>query len=205
MNADHKIPQNVIEFHGHTCPGLAYGCRVSFAALRELGQRAEDEEIVAVVENDSCSVDAIQVMTGCTFGKGNFIFRNYGKQVYTFLKRPSGEGVRIAVKYRPSEESEEEKGAWMRFSSGDGSDDVLKTMAGRKAKKINYILNAPDGEILEIERVRMPLPDKATIYQSLKCSICKEKVMEPMARMLNGRIVCIPCMEKTQTNQESAE
>jgi len=34
--------------------------------------RAEDEEIVAVVETDACGADAIQVRTGCTFGKGNF-------------------------------------------------------------------------------------------------------------------------------------
>jgi len=198
-NADYKIPKEIIEFHGHTCPGIAYGYRVSLAALRELGQKAKDEELVAIVENDSCAVDAIQAMTGCTFGKGNLIFKNYGKQVYTFLNRPSGEGVRIAVKYKPSEETEEEKEAWMRFSSGNRSDDVLKTVRNRKAKKISYILNAPDDEILKIERVRMPLPDEARVYQSLKCSVCKEKVMEPMARILNGQIVCIPCRENAQT------
>ncbi len=36
-------------------------------------KRAVDEEIVAVVETDACFSDAVQVMTGCTFGKGDFI------------------------------------------------------------------------------------------------------------------------------------
>lgn len=44
------------------------------------GGRDIDEEMVAIVENDSCAVDAIQVLTGCTLGKGNLIFRDYGKQ-----------------------------------------------------------------------------------------------------------------------------
>ncbi|NTV15797.1 MAG: formylmethanofuran dehydrogenase, partial [Desulfobulbaceae bacterium] len=84
--------EDAARFHGHTCPGLAFGFRVARVAIRELGlSRAEDEELVAVVENDSCAVDAIQVLTGCTFGKGNLIFRDHGKQVYTFFKRATGE------------------------------------------------------------------------------------------------------------------
>ena len=79
----------VVSFHGHACPGLAFGYRVAEVALQELGDKAEDEELVAVVENNSCAVDAIQVMAGCTFGKGNLIFKDYGKQVYTFIRRPS--------------------------------------------------------------------------------------------------------------------
>jgi formylmethanofuran dehydrogenase subunit E len=53
----------------------------------------------------------------------------------------------------------------------------------KKAKKINYILNASDDEILKIDRVRMPIPDETIIYPSLQCSVCKEKVIEPMARL----------------------
>mgnify|MGYP002866640913 CR=1 FL=1 len=41
--------------------------------------RAEDEEIVAIVETDACSCDVVQVITGCTFGKGNLLYRDYGK------------------------------------------------------------------------------------------------------------------------------
>ncbi|MCI5189229.1 MAG: hypothetical protein D3905_05405, partial [Candidatus Electrothrix sp. AS4_5] len=42
------------------------------AAQKHLqAQFSPDEEIVCVTENDSCSVDAIQVLTGCSIGKGN--------------------------------------------------------------------------------------------------------------------------------------
>ena len=61
-----------IEFHGHTCPGLAIGFRAARTLMERLGvKKAPDEELVAIVETDACGADAIQVMTGCTFGKGN--------------------------------------------------------------------------------------------------------------------------------------
>ncbi len=195
MDAPTEVYKKVIEFHGHTCPGITYGYRASLIALKELGQRAEDEELVAIVENNSCAVDAIQVMTGCTFGKGNLIFKDYGKQVYAFLKRPSGEGIRLAVIYKPMEETEEEKDAWKRYSSGDRSEDVMKIISARKAKKTKHILKVSDEEIFKIEKIKMPLPAEARVFPSVQCFRCGEKVMEPMARIQNGQVVCIPCIE----------
>ena len=57
--------EEIIQFHGHECPGLAMGYRMATAAMNELDSiRAEDEEIVAIVENDACGVDALQCVTG---------------------------------------------------------------------------------------------------------------------------------------------
>ena len=90
----------LVAFHGHSCPGLAMGFRMSQAALSFLsGGRSADEELVAIVENDACGVDALQYLTGCTFGKGNLIFRDYGKHVYTLYSRRSRRGVRVAFDF----------------------------------------------------------------------------------------------------------
>src|ERR1700690_3376478 len=107
-----KTYDDIIDFHGHSCPGLAIGYRVSLGALKELVERSGDEEIVAIVENNSCAVDAVQVMIGCTVGKGNLIFKDYGKQVYTFIRRPSGKSIRISVNIKKQPESAEEKKTW---------------------------------------------------------------------------------------------
>ena len=192
-----KTLDEVVEFHGHICPGLVLGYRVSMLALRELGERAEDEELVATVENNSCAVDAVQVMTGCTFGKGNLIFRDYGKQVYTFIKRPSGDGLRIAVIWKSLPETEEEKKMWERYMRGERSDEVLKAVHDRKSKKIDAILNANDGDLFKVSKGKMDLPEEAEIYPSLQCAVCGEKVMEPRARIKSGKIVCIPCQDGT--------
>jgi len=190
-----KTFEDVVDFHGHACPGLALGYRVSVFALKELGERASDEELVAIVENNSCAVDAVQVLTGCTFGKGNLIFRDFGKQVYTFIKRPSGDGIRISIDWSSPAETEEERLMWDRYRRGERSEVVLKTVHNRKARKMESILHARDEDLFSVRRGRMDLPEEAKIYPSLRCALCGEKVMEPRARVKAGEIVCMSCFE----------
>ncbi len=191
-----KSLEDVVEFHGHICPGLVLGYRVSMLALKEFVERANDEELVAIVENNSCAVDAVQVMTGCTFGKGNLIFKDYGKQVYTFIKRPSGEGLRISIIWESPRETDDEKKMWERYMEGDRSSDVLKAVHTRKSKKIDAILHAKDEELFSITKGRIELPKEAEIYSSMKCALCGEKVMEPRAKVKEGKILCIPCFKE---------
>jgi formylmethanofuran dehydrogenase subunit E len=76
MNLPDDLPDDfreAVRFHGHLCPGLAIGYVAAKVAVQLLGiGTSEDEEIVAVVENNSCAVDAVQVLLGCTFGKISF-------------------------------------------------------------------------------------------------------------------------------------
>jgi len=43
-----------------------------------------DEEVVAVCENDSCAVDALQVLLGTAAGKGNLIIKTTGKMLLRY-------------------------------------------------------------------------------------------------------------------------
>ena len=193
-----KTLDEIVDFHGHMCPGLALGYRVSEFALRQMGARAEDEELVAIVENDSCAVDAVQVMTGCTFGKGNLKFLDHGKQVYTFIRRPSGESLRVAIDWTPPGESPEESQAWEKYSSGDRSDKVLALVHKRKSRKVESILNASDEEMFKVSREKVGIPLAARIYPSRACDMCGEKTMEPRMRLLNGQTLCLPCFREAE-------
>lgn len=190
-----KSFDDVVEFHGHSCPGLALGYRVSLAALRELGLGAasRDEEVTAVVENDSCAVDAVQVMTGCTFGKGNLVFRDYGKQVYTFTRRATGRSVRIAVDFIPPHESDEDQELWKRYSQGDRTEEVLSTVHSRKARKTEEVLRADEADLLRITNIQADPPAEARIFESIRCAVCGEKVAGPKAVSRGDTLVCIPC------------
>jgi formylmethanofuran dehydrogenase subunit E len=81
---------------------------------------------------------------------------------------------------------------------GDHSATVLKAVHNRKMKKIGAILNAKDKELLTIKRGKMLIPAEARIYPGIRCAVCGEKVMEPRARVTEGKIVCIPCFEKAE-------
>lgn len=172
----HDLPsyEVVARFHGHSCPGLASGYRMACAALSALREiRSPDEELVAIVENDACGVDAVQYVTGCTFGKGNLIFRDYGKPVYTLLSRRTGEGVRVLY-------------------HGRGTPEGIRN--DRKGY-IRFILSAPDEEIMSVEGVKAALPPRARIRSSVTCAFCGEPVMETRVRTVEGKPACIPCAE----------
>jgi formylmethanofuran dehydrogenase subunit E len=162
----------IVRFHGHSCPGSAIGYRMTLAAMKLLGvTRSGDEELVAIVENDACGVDALQYLSGCTFGKGNLIFRDYGKPVYTLFSRTSGKGVRVL--FLDSALPEEVK-----------SD---------RSKKLDYILSAPDDAIISARTVSIDEPKLAKIYHTVNCDLCHESVMETRLKPVRGRMLCIPC------------
>lgn len=186
----------VVKFHGHSCPGLALGYRVALVALEELNikKRSEDEEIICIVENDSCAVDSIQFITGCTFGKGNLIFKDYGKQVYIFIDRKKGKAIRISVDFE-FKESNKEKEIWKKFIEGDRTPEVVNFITKRKAEKIKQILKARKENLFKITYPDITPPKQARIFKSLRCENCSEKVAEAKARLLDGKTLCIPCFE----------
>lgn len=170
-----KIPPEltpVVAFHGHLCPGLLIGWRASRMAMKLLNlSRDVDEEIVAVVENDACGVDAIQAVLGCTFGKGNFIFRDYGKHAFTVFRHSDGRGVRLV--YRSPEN------------------------ALSRDEHMGRLLTEPDEALFDVKKTEEAIPQKARIHDSENCSVCGEKVMVTrLETCADGRKVCVPCAEK---------
>ena len=185
--------RDAIQFHGHLCPGLALGYRVAKAALRELGaERPGDEELVAVVENDSCAADAVQFITGCTFGKGNLVFHDYGKHVYSFFNRRTGKGVRISEDFRGFDDPRFPE-LKQREAAGE---DVSRDRQAYMMEKAGEILQAEEKDLLTITPVGEQPPAKARIRNSVRCAECGEKFTESRGRVKNGRIVCQPCAEK---------
>ncbi|MEW6274415.1 MAG: FmdE family protein [Bacillota bacterium] len=187
--------EKAVEFHGHSCPGLATGYRAAQIALRELAKtRAADEELVAIVENDACGVDAVQVLTGCTLGKGNLLFRDYGKHVFTFICRNSGRAVRIAVKggawRQGGEDSRELREKVM---SGAAAPEEEELFRRRREERIHHILEAPEEEFCTVQHISVELPPKARIFPSVTCAFCGEPVAEVRARVREGKFACIPC------------
>jgi len=109
---------------------------------------SEDEELVAIVENNSCAGGRHTGYDRMHLWEGNLIFRDYGKQAYTFLRRPSGEAIRISIDFAAPQETEEEKEMWKRYFQGI----VLRKSSGRaqpKAKKTKAILDASEDELLK--------------------------------------------------------
>jgi formylmethanofuran dehydrogenase subunit E len=186
----------VTEFHGHVCPGSAMGYKAAEIAIKELSSKqAVDEELVCITENDSCAVDAIQVLTGCTFGKGNLIFYDYGKQAYTFSNRETKDSVRVSLKDTFSVEKIDPELSKLRqkVKSGLASKEEKTELDKRLNSVSEAIINLPDDKIFDIEHIKVEIPHKARMFKSIRCESCGEMVSEHRIKLKNGKKFCIPC------------
>ncbi len=183
-------------FHGHICIGLTIGYRVAQIALAALQERrAADEEMIAIVENDACGIDAIMVLTGCTPGKGNLIFRDTGKNVYTFGSRNSGKALRISVNGDILQSSSEMRALQRKVIEGSATAADRAAYERHRDSKMKDLFNMPVDKFAVVKEVDFAVPGKARLFPSVKCSSCGEYAMEPRTRNQNGKIVCLDCFE----------
>jgi formylmethanofuran dehydrogenase subunit E len=154
------------------------------AAMESLEMlRAEDEELVAIVENDACGVDALQCVTGCTFGKGNLLFRDYGKHVYTIYCRSSRAGVRVHFH----------------------GNDIPEGLHEDRSALANWILSASKDSILSVTQTSIPEPEPAKIRESIPCAFCGESVMESRIQKVHEKPACIPCYKNQQKFDQNGQ
>jgi formylmethanofuran dehydrogenase subunit E len=198
MNQDYPQDlQKAIDFHGHFCPGLAIGYRAAKAAMEKLQvERAGDEELIAIVETDACGIDAVQSLLGCTMGKGNLIYKDYGKQVYTIASRKQNKAVRVAMRANVFSQSPAQEKLRSAVFGGQASDEQRKEFQEIQQVRIKQLLTTDVDKLFKVELVNMPLPDPAKIFNSVTCDYCGESVMEPRARLKDGKIACLSCNEE---------
>ncbi|MHB0866879.1 MAG: FmdE family protein [Thermoleophilia bacterium] len=195
---EHPQIDELAAFHGHMCPGLAIGYRATMAGLQRLRTTsARDEELVAIVENDSCSVDAVQFLAGATFGKGNFFFRDWGKQVFTFASRATGRAVRVSFRPRAleKEQTATEAAVRSRMADGTASPEDRDAAARWRQEKIDYILDAPIESLFDIREVKIEIPPPASIQSSRECERCGEPVMATRVVNREGKALCMECAQ----------
>ena len=193
---DTETLEATIRFHGHFCPGLAMGVRAAEIALEQIGPHSTDEEVVAVVETDMCGVDAVQFLTGCTFGKGNLIHRDYGKNAYTFIRRSDGKAVRISTRpgaWGPRDPQQD--ALFARVRAGTAGPEERAQFNAAHTQRGQAILAAPIEQLYEWRDVDMAMPHRARVHASVRCESCGELTMETRVRRLNGRELCQPCFD----------
>ena len=188
-----------VQFHGHTCPGLAIGFQAAMILMKRLNVRkAPDEELLAIVETDACGADAIQVMTGCTFGKGNFIFKNYGKHAFSLMDRKRAKAMRGCLRPNAFESDREYLSLSKKVQSDEASAKETERFRQLQQDRVQTVLEADPGSLFKIEEISADLPAKARIMESGICDICGEPTKLDLLRKINSKKVCIPCAERRQ-------
>lgn len=184
----------VVRFHGHECPGAGLGLRIAEIAIARLGRHAPYNEIIAVSETDSCAVDAVQVLTGCTYGKRNLVHEDNGKNAFTFWRRTDGTGVR--VKARPGSDAFRDERTWElaeKVEAGTATEDERKLFTELQQARIKRLLAAPAEELLIVEDATGDMPAMKTLRPSEPCDDCGEQTSVAILHNHRGKMVCPPC------------
>lgn len=167
---ERELWEKCAAFHGHECGGLTIGYKAALYAIELLDLHfSDDEQVVCITENDACGVDAIQVILGCSVGKGNLLFHLRGKQAFSFYNRTTGRSVRLVLKDRPQGMSRQESFAY------------YQSLAPR--------------DMFTVKETTITLPESARLFQSVKCECCGETTAENMIRLENGRKLCLDCYQ----------
>lgn len=157
-------------FHGHVCGGLTIGYKAAQYAIRLLDLTfSDDEEVVCIAENDACGVDAIQVMLGCSIGKGNLLFHMRGKQAFSVYNRKTGKAVRLVLKPKPE--------------------------GLRKEDSLQYYQSREPEELFDVKPVALALPEKARLFDSYRCDCCGEVTGANWIRLAGEKKLCLDCYE----------
>lgn len=186
-----------LALHGHKCPAMPLGLRAGAAAMNALGvERAHDKQLFAILElgDEHCShcfADGVQMITGCTLGKGNIKKLGFGKFGLTLVDRTTGRAIRVV----PRAEAQNAMKQTPFFTEyrlknvppSRVPDEVVDPL-------IQKVLNAPQETILMLgEEFRVEVEMSAETFASFVCENCGENVVETYSRVVDNRKVCIPC------------
>lgn len=187
--------QACVKFHGHTCMGVTIGYQAAKLAMELLTEmRAVDEELIVIVETDACCCDAIQVLTGCTFGKGNFFYRDYGKMAFTFGSRTSGQGVRLVLKPAIFQIPEREKFLAEKIAAGQANVAERQEYQKIYEARGEDLFSGGPSAFFDVEHLReLNFPPKAPRAPSIACKVCGEMVMKTKLTEVAGHLVCQGC------------
>ena len=163
-----KTWKDCVAFHGHECGGLTIGYKASLYAIELLNlEFSADEQVVCIAENDACGVDGIQVMLGCSVGKGNLLFHMRGKSAYSFYNRKTGKSVRLVLKPKPEGMTREESFSY-------------------------YQACCPE-EMFDVKETTIALPESAKLFDSFVCDCCGEVTGSNWIRLAGDKKLCLDC------------
>ena len=162
--------EKCVAFHGHECGGLTIGYKAALYAIELLElEFSDDEQVVCISENDACGVDAIQVLLGCSVGKGNLLFHMRGKQAFSFYNRKTGKSVRLVLKKKP-----------------DGM---------TRAESFHYYQTRIPADLFDVKETTIRLPEEARIFDSYTYDCCGESTGANWIRLAGSKKLCLDCYE----------
>lgn len=193
--------KRLVDFHGHLCPDLMIGVKLC-EYVQGMLRSVEDPSggIFIIAENSTSALDAIQVLLGLTIGNQRLHILDFGKHNYSVYFKHDGKAIRLSMKPRHFGDEEEyehlERKIWNNKAT---LDDVVRyqELVDNRILQISGISPQELFEVKEIEWNEPPV-ELAGVYH--RCSCCGEPVLEGRLIQQNGKLYCIPCFKRINTD-----
>lgn len=140
-----KTPwEQVIDFHGHTCPGIALGFRVAQLAQREMGARpTPHSDCLVKAFTQSCALDAFQILNRATIGRRTLILEETKQPIYQFHYTGTQEILQITLSPAVLEH----------LSSLHSEDLSPREIQNKRLEGVQYVLSVVEEEFCTMERI----------------------------------------------------
>jgi len=188
------------QIHGHYCPGVTIGVLASYLELKKKPENLSDglEGIVAIVEVNSCFVDGIQFVAGCTLGNNGLIYRDIGKTAVTFVSRISGKGRRYLLNKpyfeKHNSHDQEHRSLFLKVvNEGQRDPDLIEKFKQSNTRKAFKILEGEIENYFEVSEIEMKIPDHSRLFDSFICEKCSESTMITRRNMKDSKALCPFC------------
>ena len=197
-----EIHQELIDkataFHGHWCMGLAAGIRVSAWAMQAFDP-FDHKNMVAVSETASCAIDAVQSLLGCTYGKGNLILLDRGKNAFSFFRLADGMSARVVERYANDPDAQRIAEIRRELTSQNISEWIRTRfeveMAKLYKKRLDVLLRAGFEELFEVKKPDYGVPQRSRSLAQVQCKRCGEGVAKSRAMIIAGKSYCPDCAQ----------
>jgi len=190
------------QIHGHFCGGVTIGVIASYLAMKRFNAVTDGmEDIVAIVEVNSCFVDGVQFVSGCTLGNNGLIYRDIGKTAVTFAKRKTGKGIRYVLNQFYMKEKSAKNPRWKELFSEVVNNNNRAAELMKEFKKISQetafaMLEYDFDTLFTIQEVTVNIPTHAKLFDSFTCDLCKESTMITRKQKIKDKSLCPSCTGK---------
>jgi formylmethanofuran dehydrogenase subunit E len=175
--------------------------------MEQIGADADGfEDIIAIVEVNSCMVDGIQFTGGFTLGNNGLVYSDIGKSAVTFVKRNQEYGLRFYVnrdymnlmgssKESGSKESGLKDNTLMQkvINENNRQPELVRQFKESAFRGAFEMLDWDFTRLFKKERVKVSIPGYAKIVDSFKCSKCGEQAMITRCRKQENKDLCPAC------------
>lgn len=184
------------KFHGHKCPAMPLGLKAASVAMNNLRvKRSQAGELFTILDLGeyhcaTCFADGVQVLTGCTYGKGNITRSHKGKFSLTLVDRKNGKAIKVTpigswlkMAFQSKFMEERKKGIPPQNISSEIADPLIEKVLSMPPEK-QFIVQ-------QLDNYNVNVPPH--LWDKQLCEECGELTVAEYAHYIDGKYLCPDC------------